>query len=244
VALLEGNGACGSANGASVSTAPTANLRNAGTPSTVTGAGPWTWTCIGSNSGTTAMCSDSLASSGSSDPTVGLLPASDGYANWSVVGMNAIPLTGSISGTTLTVTATPSGALGPSQTISGSGIASGTQITAFGTGTGGTGTYTINNSQTVASEAMTASGIPNRTAIYTTLLPNGTDDTNAALSSCPAGQVVLLTTGVFRISGNGLDLTSSGCTLRGSGPGSQKNTGLNKIEGHGTFEAALAAAHW
>ena len=100
------------------------------------------------------------------DPTVGLVPAaSDGYANWSAAGMNAIPLTGSISGGVLTVSATPSGALGPGQTISGSGIASGTQITAFGTGIGGKGTYTVNVSQTIASEAMTASGIPNRTKI-------------------------------------------------------------------------------
>ena len=109
----------------------------------------------------------------------------------------------------MTVTATPSGALGPGQTISGSGIASGTQITAFGTGTGGKGTYTVNTSQTVASEAMTASGIPNRTTIYKTLSPNGKDDTsaiNAALSGCPAGQVVLLKAGVFRISGTGLTL--------------------------------------
>ena len=131
--------------------------------------------------------------------------------------MNAIPLTGSISGTTLTVTATPSGALGPGQTINGSGIASGTQITAFGTGTGGTGTYMVNNSQTVASEAMTASGIPNRTKIYKTLSPNGSDDTsaiNTALANCPPGQVVLLTTGVFRISGNGLALSNPSCTLR------------------------------
>ena len=157
--------------------------------------------------------------------------------------MNAIPLTGSISGTTLTVTATPSGALGPSQTISGSGIASGTQITALGTGTGGTGTYTVNNSQVVASKAMTANGIPNRTEIYKTISPNGTDDTsaiNAALSSCPAGQVVLLTTGLFRISGNGLNLRDSGCTLRGSGPGSQKNTGINAVEAGLTIAASCS----
>ena len=123
--------------------------------------------------------------------------------------------------------------MGPGQTISGSGVASGTQITAFGTGTGGAGTYTVNNSQTVASKAMTANGIPNRTTIYKTLSPNGTDDTaqiNAALSSCPAGQVVLLTAGVFKISRNGLIFTKSRCTLRGSGPGSQKNTGLNAVK--------------
>jgi len=188
---------------------------------------------------TLSACALSFTSGGASsqgviDPTVRLLPpASDGHANWSTAGLNAIPLTGSISGTTLTVSATPSGALGPGQTLSGSGVASGTQITAFGTGTGGTGTYTVNNSQTVASKAMTANGIPNRTTIYKKLSPSGGDDTsaiNAALSSCPPGKVVLLTTGVFRISGNGLNLQSASCTLRGSGPGSQKNTGLNVVE--------------
>ncbi|MGH7969594.1 MAG: hypothetical protein ACREIC_12790, partial [Limisphaerales bacterium] len=119
------NGACGSSNGATVASAPTANLCSAGAASTVSGSGPWSWGCAGSNGGATATCSASVQSAsggtgttgGTSpkDPTVGLLPpASDGYANWSVAGMNAIPLTGSISGTTLTVTATPSGALGPS----------------------------------------------------------------------------------------------------------------------------------
>src|SRR5271166_81168 len=227
------NGQCGPANGVTTSAAPTSGLCSAGAASSVTGSGPWTWTCAGSNGGAAATCSAPLSSgsSGSGGPPVGLLPAaSNGYANWSTVGLNAIPLTGSISGTTLTVSATPSGALGPGQTISGAGVASGTQITAFATGTGGAGTYTVNNSQTVASEAMTASGVPSRTTIYATLSPNGTDDTNqinTALASCPPGQVVKLTTGVFKISGNGLNFSSSGCTLRGSGPGSQVNTGLN-----------------
>lgn len=63
--------------------------------------------------------------------------------------------TGSISGTTLTVSNITEGALTLGQYIGGSGVASGTQITAFGTGAGQTGTYTLNTSQTVASEAMT-----------------------------------------------------------------------------------------
>ena len=181
--------------------------------------------------------------SGSGDPTVGLLPAaSDGYKNWSVAGLNAIPLTGSISGTTLTVTYSPSQALGPGQTISGSGVASGTQITAMGTGTGGTGTYTVNNSRTVASEAMTASGIPNRTTIYATLSPTGGDDTSriqTALDNCPPGDVVLLTTGVFKVNNTNL-LIHSPCTLRGSGPGQQLNTGLNKVDGGGTVRGCTS----
>ena len=60
------NGACGSANGGTVSTAPTANLCTAGTASTVSGSGPWAWTCAGTNGGSAASCSDKLASSGSS----------------------------------------------------------------------------------------------------------------------------------------------------------------------------------
>ena len=47
------NGTCGSSNGASVSTAPTANLCAAGTASTVSGSGPWSWSCAGSNGGST-----------------------------------------------------------------------------------------------------------------------------------------------------------------------------------------------
>ena len=64
--------------------------------------------------------------------------------------------TGSISGVTLTASAVGSGALAIGQAITGAGITAGTVITGLGTGTGGTGTYTVNNSQTVASEAMTA----------------------------------------------------------------------------------------
>lgn len=60
-------------------------------------------------------------------------------------------VTGDISGTTLTVTAVLTGTLFVGSIITGTGIASGTVITAFGTGTGGLGTYTVNNSQTVAS---------------------------------------------------------------------------------------------
>lgn len=79
--------------------------------------------------------------------------------------MNADPanciFTGSIatagSVTTLTVTAVASGSLAVGQTIIGSGIAQYTVITALGTGSGGTGTYTLNPfSQTVSSETMYA----------------------------------------------------------------------------------------
>jgi hypothetical protein len=63
--------------------------------------------------------------------------------------------TGSISGTTLTVTVATSGALYVGSLITGTGVTAGTTISAFLTGTGGTGTYTVSTSQTVASTAIT-----------------------------------------------------------------------------------------
>ena len=67
-------------------------------------------------------------------------------------------------------------------------------------------------------------GIPNRTTICATLSPlgGGMDDTaqiNAAISSCPTGQVVLLNAGTFDILSNGYILINKGITLRGAGAG-------------------------
>lgn len=63
---------------------------------------------------------------------------------------------GSIAGNTLTVTSIygGGGGLGPGLLLTGTGIVSGTRITAYGTATGGTGTYVLNNSMTVASEVI------------------------------------------------------------------------------------------
>lgn len=67
--------------------------------------------------------------------------------------------TGSIGTTTLTVTAMLSGdPLVVGQYVDGSGVTNGTYITAFGTGSGGTGTYTVNTSQTASSTTMYANG--------------------------------------------------------------------------------------
>lgn len=65
-------------------------------------------------------------------------------------------VTASIAGNTMTVSGVTSGTLYVGQTISGTGVTSGTTITALGTGIGGTGTYTVSASQTVASTTITA----------------------------------------------------------------------------------------
>ena len=69
--------------------------------------------------------------------------------------------TGTISGTTLTVTAVSSGTLYVNQLITGLSIWEGTTITAFITGSGGTGTYSVSISQTTSSESMTGACVKN-----------------------------------------------------------------------------------
>ena len=69
-----------------------------------------------------------------------------------VVTGAATSFTGSISGTTLTVSAVASGTITVGQTISGPGVTPGTTITGLvWGGQGGTGSYTVGISQTVAS---------------------------------------------------------------------------------------------
>ena len=63
-------------------------------------------------------------------------------------------VTAAIAGNTMTVSAVTSGALAVGQVISGAGVTPGTTITALGSGTGGTGTYTVSATQTVASTAI------------------------------------------------------------------------------------------
>jgi hypothetical protein len=63
--------------------------------------------------------------------------------------------TASISGTTMTVTAVSHGTLATGQSVAGTSVNSSTTITALVSGTGGTGTYTVSKSQTIASETMT-----------------------------------------------------------------------------------------
>ena len=60
-------------------------------------------------------------------------------------------VTGYISGTTFTVTSVTTAGLTVGQYLCGDGVTNGTYITALGSGTGGTGTYTINIDQTVGS---------------------------------------------------------------------------------------------
>lgn len=86
------------------------------------------------------------------DPTNGIF-SWNGTTRVKISGSFAI--TASISTTTLDVTVT-AGVLAIGQVVTGAGVTANTIITGFISGTGGIGTYTVNNSQAIVSEAMTA----------------------------------------------------------------------------------------
>lgn len=86
-----------------------------------------------------------------------IFPITSGQTQYTIGpnGQIGAVFTGSISGTTLTVTSIQSGAIALGQTLSGTGITAGTTIVNFLSGAGGNinevGTYTVNISQIVAS---------------------------------------------------------------------------------------------
>jgi hypothetical protein len=77
-------GQCGAANGTTMDAAPMTGLCNIGTPSVVTGSGPWTWTC--SAGGAAASCEAFPPSIGGS-----ILPVDrDASANWRMAGLLSV----------------------------------------------------------------------------------------------------------------------------------------------------------
>jgi hypothetical protein len=78
---------------------------------------------------------------------------------WRISNPSSAEFIASVSGTVLTVTKMKSGTIAINQQLIGVGIFSGTVITALGTGTGGVGTYILNNSQTVASTTLNTAAV-------------------------------------------------------------------------------------
>jgi hypothetical protein len=71
------------------------------------------------------------------------------------------------TGTVMNVSAVTSGTLRVGMTVIGTGVTAGTRITALGTGTGGVGTYTVNNTHLITSQTfsvyVTVSGFTSKT---------------------------------------------------------------------------------
>ena len=109
-----------------------------------------------SNNAAFRHSTDGIASQAANTGNSGLASKTVITAGASVTG--TISNGGSVAGNVLNVTAVANGQLGIGSTVTGAGIAAGTKITAFGTGTGGIGTYTVNIAQLVPSTAITYDG--------------------------------------------------------------------------------------
>lgn len=148
-----------------------------------------------------------------------------------LIDLSSAVVTGSITTTTLTITATTSGAIKVGQVISGTNVTAGTTITAIGTYTAaaGTGTVTVSASQTVSSTTINA--YPNNVYMVlatTSYTPAATTDTaysnvsanEASGTGYTAGgqQVPTLTTtatgGTVTVNGGAQNWTSSTITAR------------------------------
>lgn len=173
------------------------------------------FTATGSLSGTTIYINgtNSLIGAGQTVTGTGVTTGTTVVSTQASTGASVL---GYITGTTLTVTSVTSGALVIGQTITGpSGgpsVTSGTVITANGTGTGGVGTYTVNNSQTVGSSAnlITFSGTGTTTVVVSLSMTTGssitlTFDNNIAVS----GGCIVLHPYLFVYGNNGLIQNSS-----------------------------------
>lgn len=136
-------------------------------------------------------------------------------SNWTGASVTASiaadVVTGSISGTTLTVTAVTTGQLNVGETITGTNVASGTQIVSQLTGTaGGVGTYQVSGAaQTVASTTITGSyGLMTVTAVSSGTLALG--DTLSGSGVTTGTSIVALGTGT---GGNGTYVVTPGQTV-------------------------------
>lgn len=90
---------------------------------------------------------------------------------------------------------------------------------------------------------MAVGGIPVRSTVFSTLNPRGggvddTDQIQAAINACPAGQVVQLSSGTFIVNSGNYILINKGITLRGVGPG---RTILAKTNGAKPYQEAVSA---
>lgn len=152
--------------------------------------------------------------------------------------------TGSITGTTLTVTAVSSGTIRVGMRLTSSGtISSGTTIAALGTGTGGTGTYVVNPSQTRASATLTGSGDTDSMLVWSSefrdvgfnssIGSSGgfTDDFRASVAPAYVEENAVVT-----ISSNGEYPQVSGGALRARLP--------DNISHHPLRQSLLFRTHW
>ena len=126
--------------------------------------------------------------------------------------------TGTFSTTTLTVTAITSGMLIVGQVITGTSVTAGTYISALGTGTGGVGTYTLNQS---------ATGTPTASTMYFAVL--------SYAYQFPVGTTLSFTKSHGTVMGGIGNIASGAWSAVVGGGGSQSVGGGNKATGDLSF---------
>jgi hypothetical protein len=195
--------ACGSANGQAFSSPPTTNLCSSGTPSVLTGTGPWNWTCSAPPAPSiTASCSATLAAI-AVPPTVVLTAPANGAAL-------TAPAT-----ITMTAAATPGGGASVKRvdfytgtTLLGSATSSPYSFTWSQVATG---SYTLTAKVTDTLGA-TATSSPVSFTVTTTSVP--TPWKSSDIGSVGAVGSAGFYNGVFSISGSGNDIGSTSDAFR------------------------------
>ena len=129
------------------------------------------------------------------------------------------------SGTTLNVTAVNSGVIFIGQRITGTGVSSNTEVTGFLSGSGGTGTYTVNNTQLVSggttitgaagAVATTPASGDNSVNIATTAFVQNVAGNLGTMSSQNANAVAITGGSISGTTGAFTSLNSSGVTTLG-----------------------------
>jgi hypothetical protein len=97
-------------------------------------------------------------------------------------------MTGSITGTVMTITVASSGTIAVGDIVSGSGVENPTVVVSFGTGAGGTGTYNVNYSQLIPSEVLTGAASVRNSIVSIVDYP----DTYTILYVTPVSQAVAI----------------------------------------------------
>jgi len=129
------------------------------------------------------------------------------------------------SGTTLNITAVNSGVIFIGQRITGTGVSSNTEVTGFVSGSGGTGTYTVNNTQLVSggttitgaagAVATTPASGDNSVNIATTAFVQNVAGNLGTMSSQNANAVAITGGSISGTTGAFTSLNSSGVTTLG-----------------------------